>query len=100
MNKHHFSALLAAPALMLTLTAHAHDPKEHMKEAKNPDCSAMNRMDHSKMNLNDPVMQAMMQKCMKEMHIEAESPVKGHGGHAGHDDQKEVGVPQANEQKK
>jgi hypothetical protein len=24
----------------------------------------MKEMDHSKMNMNDPVMQAMMQKCM------------------------------------
>ena len=45
----------------------AHDPAEHAKEAaaKNaaPDCAAMNDMDHSKMDMNDPVMKAMMAKC-------------------------------------
>jgi uncharacterized protein involved in copper resistance len=47
--------------------AGAHDPAEHAKEAaaRNaaPDCAAMNDMDHSKMDMNDPVMQAMMAKC-------------------------------------
>lgn len=45
----------------------AHDPAEHAKEAaaKNapPDCAAMKNMDHSKMDMNDPVMKAMMAKC-------------------------------------
>ncbi|SEQ17852.1 hypothetical protein SAMN04488038_104192 [Solimonas aquatica] len=47
--------------------ASAHDPAEHAKEAaaKNaaPDCAAMNNMDSSKMDMNDPVMKAMMAKC-------------------------------------
>lgn len=46
---------------------HAHDPKEHAKEAAatkaGPDCAAMKDMDHSKMDPNDPVMKAMMAKC-------------------------------------
>lgn len=65
--------LLTAIALLSTLSAQAHDPKEHMKDAEKPDCSAMKDMDHSKMDHNDPVMKAMMQKCMSTMHEEKES---------------------------
>ena len=42
------------------------NPEE--KPEEKPDCSAMKDMDHSKMDMNDPVMQAMMKKCMKDMH--------------------------------
>jgi len=64
---------LTPPILLITLfttvtSAQAHDPKEHMKDAEKPDCSAMKDMDHSKMDMDDPVMQAMMKKCMKDMH--------------------------------
>ncbi|MGC1508722.1 hypothetical protein, partial [Ketobacter sp.] len=63
---------LTPPILLITLfttvtSAQAHDPKEHMKDAEKPDCSAMKDMDHSKMDMDDPVMQAMMKKCMKDM---------------------------------
>ena len=63
---------LGVPALLVTGSAYAHDPAEHMKdnEGKGPDCAAMKNMDHSKMDMDDPVMQAMMQKCMKQMHGE------------------------------
>lgn len=64
MKRHLLLYLIALPALVLTLTAQAHDPKKHMNEKQTPDCAAMKEMDHSKMNMNDPVMQAMMQKCM------------------------------------
>ena len=66
MKRHLLLYLIALPALVLTLTAQAHDPKEHMNEKQTPDCAAMKEMDHSKMNMNDPVMQAMMQKCMEQ----------------------------------
>lgn len=58
----------------------AHDPAEHAKEAASanaaPDCMKMKDMDMSKMDMNDPVVQAMHKKCMgagkgmdmKEMH--------------------------------
>jgi ABC-type sugar transport system substrate-binding protein len=61
---------LAVPALLLAVSAYAHDPAEHMKdnEGQKLDCTAMKNMDHSKMDMKDPVMQAMMQKCMKQMH--------------------------------
>ena len=50
------SVLMAAPGF-------AHDPAEHAKTAEAPDCEAMKKMDHSKMDMKDPVMQAMMKKC-------------------------------------
>lgn len=58
---------LAAALLTLAQSAFAHDPAEHEKEAAaakaGPDCAAMKSMDHSKMDMNDPVMKAMMSKC-------------------------------------
>lgn len=68
MKRQAFTYFLAFSALLLTLPTQAHDPKEHMKEAQAPDCAPMKEMDHSKMDMQDPVMQAMMQKCMKTMH--------------------------------
>ena len=60
--------LLALTVFTIALSVQAHDPKEHMKDAEKPDCSAMKDMDHSKMDMDDPVIQAMMKKCMKDMH--------------------------------
>jgi len=47
-------------------SALAHDPSLHSKKAEKPKCEAMKKMDHSKMDMNDPVMMAMMKKCMSE----------------------------------
>ena len=59
----------------------AHDPGQHRKQGgAAPDCSSMNDMDMSKMDMNDPVMKAMHDKCMSQMHG------GGHGADAmGHD---------------
>lgn len=75
------SWLLAVPALTLTLAVQAHDPKEHMKDAERPDCAAMKDMDHSTMDMNDPVMQAMMKKCMGAMHGDSSESDMKHDGH-------------------
>ena len=56
-------ALVLIPAITLSLTATAHDPSMHVKKAKKADCS---KMDHSKMDMKDPVAMAMMKKCMKQ----------------------------------
>lgn len=56
------SALILSSALMVAPSL-AHDPAEHAKKAEAPDCDAMKKTDHSKMDINDPVMQAMMRKC-------------------------------------
>lgn len=63
-----FTFAITLSTLALTLSAQAHDPKEHMKDAEAPKCAVMKDMDHSKMDLEDPIMQAMMKQCMKEMH--------------------------------
>ncbi|MES2883730.1 MAG: hypothetical protein V4709_02930 [Pseudomonadota bacterium] len=58
---------LAVALLSITQSALAHDPAEHAKDAEiakaGPDCAAMKTMDHSKMDVNDPVMKAMMIRC-------------------------------------
>ncbi len=56
-------ALVLIPAITLSLTVTAHDPSMHAKKAKKADCS---KMDHSKMDMKDPVAMAMMKKCMKQ----------------------------------
>tara|TARA_B110000438_G_scaffold55166_1_gene55215 strand:- start:257 stop:520 length:264 start_codon:yes stop_codon:yes gene_type:complete len=55
--------LVLIPTITLSITATAHDPKLHVKKAKKADCS---KMDHSKMDMKDPVAVAMMKKCMKQ----------------------------------
>lgn len=57
-------------ALLSAAAVQAHDPKEHMKDAKSPDCAAMKKMDHSKMDMDDPVTMALMKKCMKSMDMD------------------------------
>ena len=81
MKQRRLVLLLSASALLLSAAAFAHDPSEHKMEEQKPDCSAMQKMDHSKMNINDPVMQAMMQKCMKGMHEEEAQTSHDHAAH-------------------
>tara|TARA_R110002074_G_scaffold112969_1_gene241435 strand:- start:242 stop:544 length:303 start_codon:yes stop_codon:yes gene_type:complete len=47
-------------------SAQAHDPSEHMTKTEKPKCEVMKNTDHSKMDMKDPVMMAMMKKCMSE----------------------------------
>jgi|GEM_PF-160955 len=79
MKRKILSPVLVLIVLGVALSAQAHDPKEHMKDAKKPDCAAMKNMDHSKMDKNDPVMQAMMKQCMKDQHQDV-----GHGEEQSH----------------
>jgi hypothetical protein len=58
----------ALPMMFLVASVHAHDPAEHAKESEMANCEMMKTMDHSKMDMNDPVAQAMMKKCMNKMH--------------------------------
>ncbi len=81
MKHNHLTRLSVIAALLASLNVQAHDPKEHMKDAENPNCAAMENMDHSKMGKDDPVMQAMMQKCMKDMHDMHKG--EGHDMHKG-----------------
>lgn len=75
--KRRYSAVFGIAALIASLSALAHDPSEHKTTDQKPDCAAMNTMDHSKMDLNDPVMLAMMRKCKDSVQTEA-----SHGMHA------------------
>lgn len=70
--------------MALVCTAQAHDPEEHMKDAEKPNCAAMKDMDHSKMDMSDPVMQAMMKKCMESMHDDDEASETSPGDHDEH----------------
>lgn len=82
MMKKQLGVLLAVPGLMLAFSAQAHSEKEHMKKAENPDCAAMSTMDHSKMDMQDPVVMAMMQQCMSTMQhgsTDVKSKPHGHG---------------------
>lgn len=56
-------ALVLIPTMALSLSATAHDPSLHVKKAEKADCS---KMDHSKMDMKNPVAIAMMKKCMKQ----------------------------------
>lgn len=62
-----FANVIGIAVLGLALSAQAHDPKEHMKGMEIPNCAPMKNMDHSKMDMSDPVTQAMMEKCMGDM---------------------------------
>ena len=55
--------LLTIVTTLFTVSAQAHDPAMHEKEAKTADCDQMKNMDMSKMDPNDPVMKAMHEKC-------------------------------------
>lgn len=90
---------LAVPALLLALSAYAHDPAEHLKdnEGQKPDCTAMKNMDHSNMDREDPVMQAMMQKCMKQMHGDQ---TQGEDDHSAHQQPDQDGQPEKSEHQK
>jgi hypothetical protein len=81
-------------ALLASNYVVAHSPELHKKaNAEKPNCEAMNNMDHGKMNMTDPVMQAMMKQCMakhnnddthKEMSGHHDKKEEKHGDH-GHD---------------
>lgn len=58
------TSLLVIALVMSSSYVFAHDESLHAKDAEAPRCAAMKNMDHSKMKKDDPIMQAMMQKCM------------------------------------
>ena len=69
------TGLFTAPPLLADhdydQPGHAHGQKQGQAKT---DCAAIQTMDHSKMDMNDPDMLAMMKKCMPSMHGGA-----GHG---------------------
>ena len=74
---------LGATTLLISLSSNAHEASEHMKDAQSPDCAAMAEMDHEKMDMNDPVMAAMMKQCLaSDAHGEVAATGDAHEEHA------------------
>ena len=74
--------LASSAALLISVNTHAHEASEHMKDAQSPDCAAMAEMDHEKMDMNDPVMAAMMKQCMAaDAHGEVAASGDAHAEH-------------------
>ena len=63
MEKVQIKMALVVMGMLVNGSTYAHDPSEHTGKAEKPKCEAMENMDRSKMDMNDPVMQAMMKKC-------------------------------------
>lgn len=58
------STSIASAFLLNTMQSFAHDPSLHQQNAQKPECASMKNMDMSKVDMNDPVMKAMHDKCM------------------------------------
>ncbi len=56
-------ALVLIPTITLSTAALSHDPEMHKMANEKADCK---NMDHSKMDMKDPVAMAMMKKCMQQ----------------------------------
>lgn len=57
--------IASAMCIFIAITATAHSPEMHKKkDAEKPKCDALNNMDHTIMDMNDPIVQAMMKQCM------------------------------------
>lgn len=66
MKKIQTTTYLLLASFFAMSSAQAHDPSEHTTKTEKPKCEAMKNMDHSKMEMKDPVMMAMMKKCISE----------------------------------
>src|SRR3954469_8383687 len=81
--------VIGVAAVLVTVSASAHDPKEHEKEAQQAaDCAKLNDMDMSKMDPNDPITKALHKKCEAQVHHhhdEANADA-AHADHAVHDE--------------
>lgn len=68
MKKINKTSIISASLMALSLSVSAHDPSMHAKKAEKADCTSYNKMMKSdkKMDMNDPVMMAMMKKCKKQ----------------------------------
>lgn len=67
--------------------------QEHGKSAE--DCMAMQKMDKNKMDMNDPAMKAMHERCMAQMHDAGHgSGADGHDHSAGQDGKTEIAPAQ------
>ena len=70
MKKIQTTIYLLLTSFFVMSSAQAHDPSEHTAKMEKPKCEAMKNIDHSKMDMKDPVMMAMMKKCISVEPIE------------------------------
>ena len=82
---------LSVAAMIWASATQAHDPSEHQGAAESPDCEKMKELDHSKMDMNDPVMQAMMEQCAKANHQHDSTGAEKKVESMGHDHHKMMG---------
>ncbi|HDZ16336.1 hypothetical protein LCGC14_0695190 [marine sediment metagenome] len=87
MNTKIITFIMALSTAVFTLSAQAHDPKEHMKNAEKPDCTAMEKMDKSKMDMQDPITQAMMKQCMDTMDMDMDEKAEDENESQSHADE-------------
>lgn len=63
------SIVVSTTIFLFAASAYSHAPELHKKEgAEKPQCAEFEKMEHSKMDANDPVMQAMMAQCKDWLH--------------------------------
>lgn len=65
MNTKTIYTAITVVLLFISTMANAHDPSKHAATKEKPNCEAMHQMDSANMDMNDPVMQAMMKQCGK-----------------------------------
>ena len=65
MNTKTIYTAITVISLFISTAVIAHDPSKHAATKEKPNCEAMHKMDSAKMDMNDPVMQAMMKQCGK-----------------------------------
>jgi hypothetical protein len=65
MNTKSIYTAITLISLFFSSAVIAHDPSKHAATKEKPNCEAMHKMDLSSMDMNDPVVQAMMQQCGK-----------------------------------
>lgn len=80
-------------ALLLAYSVQPHEIEKHMKDAVKPDCAAMKNIDPAKMDRGDPVTQAIMQKCMNELHRDELTPDSSHDSYSGEGEKAEAKHP-------
>lgn len=64
------TTITALISLACALSAQAHDPSQHKNNGEKPRCEALKGMDLETMDRNDPVVQAVLKKCEKQLHSE------------------------------
>lgn len=79
---HSIFVITSVMALLgLSTFALAHDPSMHQSKEQ-PQCGALQEMDESELNSDDPVMMAMRKQCEDQMQLDADGHHKDGEHHA------------------